>query len=193
MPTTTIYRLKVTLKDSHPPIWRRIETADCSLLDLHDVIQLAMGWEFSHLWHFQVGDEYFGEQSEFEMDWEDAKAIRLSDLMNHKVKKFTYLYDFGDSWEHSIQFEKSGEADPSMEYPRCTDGKLACPPEDCGGIWGYGDLVEAIRDPKHEQHEELLDWIGEFDPEEFDLQDVNARLEPLHRRKKKSRSRAKRT
>jgi hypothetical protein len=92
-------------------------------------------------------------------------------------KKFTYTYDFGDNWRHVIQVEKVLAAEPGARYPRCVGGKRACPPEDCGGPWGYGDFLEAISNPKHPEHEDMLEWAGdEFDPEAFDLEAVNEEL-----------------
>jgi hypothetical protein len=96
------------------------------------------------------------------------------------VKKIGYTYDFGDNWEHTVTIEKTLDAEPTAKYPRCTAGKRACPPEDCGGPWGYGEFLTAISDPQHERHEELLEWIdGEFDPEAFDVNDVNRQLAML--------------
>ncbi len=93
------------------------------------------------------------------------------------IKKFSYTYDFGDNWDHSIQVEKVLDAEPGVHYPRCITGKRACPPEDCGGPWGYGDFLEAIQNPKHEQHKEMMEWSGgEFDSEKFDIETVNSEL-----------------
>jgi hypothetical protein len=95
-------------------------------------------------------------------------------MEKHASRIASYTYDFGDNWEHTIQIEKVVDAEPGIRYPRCIDGKRACPPEDCGGAWGYGDFLKAIQDPKHSEHEEMTEWIGgEFDPEEFDLAAVN--------------------
>ena len=90
--------------------------------------------------------------------------------------KFVYEYDFGDGWQHAIKLEGTANAEPGIKYPRCTDGKRACPPEDVGGVWGYVEFLEAISDPEHERHEELMEWAGEFDPDEFSVDDVNRDL-----------------
>jgi hypothetical protein len=101
--------------------------------------------------------------------------------------KAIYTYDFGDTWEHSIVLEKRLPDDPNLMYPVCTDGQLACPPEDCGGIPGFYDLVEALTDPNHDRHEEMLEWIGpDFDPQAFSVDNVNQMLAPLRRHRHKT-------
>ena len=113
---------------------------------------------------------------------EDERKARLCDLAPAVKSKFIYEYDFGDGWEHVIQVAKIGRPADGVDYPVCLKGQLACPPEDCGGIWGYYEMLEALKDPKHEQHDELLEWIGgQFDPERFDLEEVNAELEDLRK------------
>lgn len=184
----TIYQLKLTLTDIRPSIWRRIEVTDCTLERLHEIIQIAMGWESYHLWSFQIAGEEFGppetEDDDIDpfgmLEMEDSSTIKLSEVQDKGVKKFSYLYDFGDSWEHQIQIEKTLSPQADVKYPRCTEGERACPPEDCGGPWGYADFLAAIRNPDHEEHAEMLDWVGgEFDPEEFDLEIVNAEMAQL--------------
>jgi len=174
-----IYQLKISLANIRPPIWRRIQTANCNLERLHQIIQSAMGWESYHLWAFDIGDEQYGPADDnFPMDeMRDGRSVQLSDLEKAGVAKFRYTYDFGDSWEHIITIEKVVAADPEARYPRCIKGKRACPPEDCGGAWGYGNFLEALEDPDHAEHEDMLEWSGgDFDPEEFDLNRINARL-----------------
>jgi hypothetical protein len=106
-----------------------------------------------------------------------STSIKLGRLVDKGVKSFGYTYDFGDNWDHLVTVEKTVDADSAAKYPRCTAGKRACPPEDCGGPWSYDDFLQAINDPKHEDHEHLLEWVGgEFDPEEFDLNEVNKKL-----------------
>jgi Plasmid pRiA4b ORF-3-like protein len=173
-----VYQLKITLRDIKPPIWRRVQVKDCSLAKLHDIVQTCMGWTNSHLHAFEIGGEQYSEPDpDGMMETEDERKVKLSQVVVWGIKKFSYTYDFGDNWEHVIQVEKTLPAEPGVRYPRCLDGKRACPPEDCGGSWGYGDFLEAIQNPEHEQHEEMLEWIGkEFDPEKFDLEEVNAEL-----------------
>jgi hypothetical protein len=174
----TVYQLKITLRDVKPPVWRRVEVKDCSLADLHDVIQICMGWDGGHLHAFEIGGEqYSAPDLDGATDAEDASKVKLSKVVGWGIKKFTYTYDFGDNWEHVIEVEKELPAEPGVAYPRCVAGKRACPPDDCGGPWGYADFLEAIQDPKHPEHEELLEWAGgEFDPEHFDIEAVNEEL-----------------
>jgi len=183
-----IYQLKVTLRYTRPPIWRRLLVpAGLTLADFHDVLQEAMGWDNSHLHEFRIGKKRFGKSdpSDRLMGLDPIGNERTTHLFIALGKvgaKAIYTYDFGDSWEHTIVVEKVLPPEPGVAYPVCLGGKLHGPPEDCGGIPGYYNLLEAIRDPNHPEHEELLDWVGaEFDPEEFSVDDVNRRLAPIQR------------
>ena len=182
-----IYQFKVTLKDSHPPIWRRIQVPDCTLGELHEILQVVMGWEDYHLHQFIVRGEYYGPLDPEDLDWgmekEDEEKLSISQVAKTGRKvRFTYEYDFGDSWQHEIVLEKILEPEPNVTYPRCIEGVGACPPEDVGGVWGYAEFLEAIRDPNHEQHDEMLEWAGgDFDPETFSVDKVNRELGELHR------------
>jgi hypothetical protein len=178
-----VYQLKITLKDTKPPIWRRVQVKDCTLAKLHDVIQIAMGWDDYHLHEYEIGNERYGDPAQWEDDFGgDSEVgnegkVKISQLVAQGIKKWSYVYDMGDNWEHVIQVEKVVDAETGARYPRCITGKRACPPEDCGGPWGYGDFVQAIQDPKHERHAELLEWVGgEFDPEALDIEAVNEQL-----------------
>jgi len=173
----TIYQLKITLADIRPPIWRRVEVKDCTLAQLNNIIQICMGWEGYHLWAFEIGSEQYGEDSESDLEMKSARKAKLSQIVQAGMKKFHYVYDFGDNWRHVIQVEKVLQSEPDVKYPRCVTGSRAGPPEDCGGPWGYGDFLDAIQNPSHNQHEEMLEWIGgEFDPEAFALDAVNEEL-----------------
>jgi hypothetical protein len=177
--TQTVYQLKIVLAHIRPPIWRRVQTQDCTLTKLHELIQCAMGWYCSHLWAFEIDGEQYGENPRGDSGWDvmSARAVKLSQLVNDGVTKFGYTYDFGDNWEHVVTVEKTLDADPSVKYPQCTAGKRACPPEDCGGPWGYEELLVAIGDPTHDEHDERLEWLGgAFDPEEFDMSEINQQL-----------------
>ncbi|RRR70870.1 MAG: plasmid pRiA4b ORF-3 family protein [Candidatus Viridilinea halotolerans] len=175
-----IYQLKITLKGSKPPIWRRVEVAEDITLDtLHRIIQAAMGWTDSHLHAFTANGISYGvpDMDDF-MDTQDESASRLHTIISTPKQHLLYEYDFGDSWEHHVVLEKILAPEVGTHYPRCTAGKRACPPEDCGGIWGYANFLQAIADPEHPEHEEMLDWVGEaFDPEYFDLADANTMLQ----------------
>jgi hypothetical protein len=179
---TSIHQLKVTLTGTKPPIWRRIQVASSiNLRRLHDVIQAAMGWTQSHLYQFELGDVCYGEPDpEYGMPIRSAKSTPLRRIAPEPGAKFTYQYDFGDNWQHQIVVEKVLPPEPGVAYPRCVAGRRACPPEDCGGVWGYAEFLEAIRDPEHEEHEAMLEWVGgAFDPEAFDLREVNQVLTNL--------------
>ena len=181
-----ICQLKVTLLHTNPPIWRRLLVpADLTLAQLHDVLQVAMGWEECHMHEFNAGGRHFGQPNPETRFMgmppvENERRVRLSSVLHRTGAKAIYTYDFGDSWEHSIVLEKRLPAAPTMDYPICTDGQLACPPEDCGGIGGFYDLLDALKDPTHEQHEELQDWVGgDYDPEAFSIEAVNRTLTRL--------------
>ncbi len=188
-----IYQIKVTLLGTSPPIWRRLLLpADVTLSQLHGLLQIAMGWEDDHMHEFRVGGRRFGRPDPEDRfmgtpSLENERTAHLSGVLGRAGAKAIYTYDFGDTWEHGIVLEKRLPADPNMAYPVCTGGQLACPPEDCGGVGGFYNLLDVIGDPKHNQHEELRDWVGdEFDPEAFSADDVNRTLAKLHRRRGKA-------
>jgi len=180
----TVYQLKITLADTHPPIWRKIHVQDCTLDKLHEHIQSAMGWTNSHLHHFIIGEQLYGDPmlmaENFEdLEYEDSTTTRLSDILPKTDRRFrfVYEYDFGDSWRHEVLFEKCVEPEAGWKYPLCLEGARACPPEDVGGVWGYPDFVEAIQDEDHERHDEMLEWVGgSFDPDEFDPAEATKRM-----------------
>ncbi|MBN1995427.1 MAG: DUF1186 domain-containing protein [Anaerolineae bacterium] len=179
MAKNEIYQIKVTLKDSKPPIWRRIQVrADTKLNQLHLILQVIMGWADYHLHQFVVGETYFGEPHPD--DWHevnDERKVTLSQIVPREGFKFIYEYDFGDDWRHELLIEKILPPEPGVEYPLCLKGKRAGPPEDVGGVWGYDDFLAAIKDPHHDEHQDMLEWVGgEFDPEAFDPDEVNAVL-----------------
>lgn len=174
----SIYRLKVTLKHVAPPIWRRLEVpADTKLPRLHRLLQMAMGWYDAHLHAFRVGRTSYGvPDPDFPSDMENERHVRLGDIAA-EGDKLIYEYDFGDGWEHEIKVEKAFAPESGVRYPRCIQGKRACPPEDCGGPWGYEHLLEVLANPEHPEHAETREWLrADFDPEAFDLEDVNEGL-----------------
>jgi hypothetical protein len=185
-----IYQLKVTLLGTMPAIWRRLLVrADLTLAPLHDVLQAAMGWQDGHMHEFSAGQRHFGKPNPEDRlmgmpPAENERTVRLSSVLGRARAKVIYRYDMGDSWEHGIVLEKRLPADPDTAYPVCTGGERACPPEDCGGIGGFYDLVDALGDPTHEQHEELQDWVDDdYDPDVFSIEDVNRMLMRLRRRR----------
>jgi hypothetical protein len=184
MPIThlrSIYQLKITLIGSKPPIWRRILVSNEMTLDkFHLVLQIAMGWTNSHLHQFISNGKFYGIKDDdfgFDMDIEDEDKYKLNQLLKSEKDTIIYEYDFGDGWEHKVLLEKILPYNTDNKLPCCTKGKRACPPEDCGGIWGYGDLIDIINDSKHPEHESMLEWLDdEFDSEAFDIEQINEML-----------------
>lgn len=182
-----VYQLKISLRGvSKPPVWRRVAVpADITLDLLHEVILGAMGWHGGHLHVFSTGwEEYGTPDPDLGLGHADEAAVRLLDLLSAPGDKLRYTYDFGDGWEHDLQLEEILPETPGSTYPSCVAGKGACPPEDCGGTWGYAELKDILADPGHEQHQDMLDWLGldssdAFDPRTFSIDHVNARLAHL--------------
>lgn len=209
----SIHTIRITLRDSNPPIWRRVAMpSNATLGYLHQVIQIAMGWTDSHLHQFILEDksrgipdpkalakllregrheEWLAAQrstrvfapkvapfgDSLEMDGEDEAGVALADVCPKVKDRLMYEYDFGDSWEHTIEVQKIEPPRRGVKYPICLAGKRACPPEDCGGIWGYYRLLDVVNDPDHEEHADLSEWLGEgFDPDEFNIDEANQQL-----------------
>jgi hypothetical protein len=174
-----VYQLKIALKNLKPPIWRRIQVTDTTTLnELHLIIQEVMGWENYHLHQFSIGGLNYGQpQQGYGIEVRNEKMVKLSDVVSGEKFKFNYIYDFGDDWDHSILVEKILPFFSEVRYPICLAGKRACPPEDCGGTWGYIEFLEAIQDSSHPEHKNLLEWVGgDFDPEDCNLDEINQRL-----------------
>ena len=169
--------IKVSLRGSKPPIWRRlVMPASSTLADLHLAIQASMGWRDSHLHHFDVDGRHYGDRSLLD-EVADERRLTLNGLVNTGAQRFSYTYDFGDDWEHIITIEKVTYTDTPPCGPICIAGKRACPPEDCGGIWGYYHLLEVLADPNHPEYEDQKDWVDDdFDPQAFELGYANVRL-----------------
>ena len=187
-----IYRIKVTLLWTRPPIWRRLLVPSSMTFEqLHDVLQTAMGWQNCHMHDFSAGNRHIGqpEPSDGFMDMppvENELTVRLCDVLRRAGAKVTYTYDFGDGWEHSVALEERLLPDQDTVYPICLDGRLACPPEDCGGIPGFYRLLDILANPKHKEHDEMREWVGDdFDPEAFSVEKVNKFLSPKRRPRKK--------
>jgi len=181
MPTPkSIYQIKVTLNGSKPPIWRRVLVEDTTTLSkLHTILQTVMGWTDSHLHHFIINDEFYGEPDDDEysdIETKNEKRFHLNQFVERKGFKFIYEYDFGDSWEHTLLVEAILPIEKGAQYPVCLEGKRACPPEDVGGMWGYEDFLKVIANPKDPEYDEMIEWIGSFDPERFNLEYVNEGL-----------------
>lgn len=179
-----VYQFKIVLIGVNPPIWRRIQTKDCSLDKLHEHIQTAMGWTNSHLHEFMINGIRHGDPELIGGDWMDEQPFvdslmeKISSIVISHGKSFSfyYEYDFGDSWDHEIKFEGCFRAEEGTKYPICVDGKRNCPPDDVGGIYGYKEYLRAITNPRHKEHESYLEWNGPFDPEKFDVQAITRRM-----------------
>jgi hypothetical protein len=181
--TNKIYQIQISLKDFRPSIWRRILIQpDLPLADFHKVIQTTMGWTNSHLHHFIKNRTFYAKRYHDDDFWDeldnvDYKDLKISDLLKKEKEKIIYEYDFGDSWEHEILLEEITSNDNKIKYPICIKGKMNCPPEDCGGVWGYANILEIINQPDHEEYESCIEWLGEeFDPEYFDKNEINKML-----------------
>lgn len=175
-PSALMYQLKVTLIDSQPPIWRRIQVSgDTSLPRLHAILQIAMGWTNSHLHGFNIAGHFYSEPDpDGMMEAIDERPVRLSQIAPQVGSRFIYEYDFGDSWDHELVVEQIFAPQPEVQYPRCLDGKRACPPEDVGGMGGYEEFLAAIRNRRHPEHAQMLTWIGgKFAPEKIDIPAIN--------------------
>lgn len=190
---------KITLNDSTPRVWRRILVpASYSFFDLHCAIQNAMGWTDGHLHAFRIDtrsqpkEKRKGARSEyisieypnpeaddfgFDRDARDERKERIADWFEKRIQQCVYEYDFGDGWDHTVLFEGETPCEPDAVYPQCTGGKNACPPEDCGGVGGYDDLQSVLKNPNHEEYEDMREWLlldedEEFDPKHFDLSEI---------------------
>jgi hypothetical protein len=171
----TVHTLKVTLRGVKPPVWRRIVVqSDTRLSELAAILESVMGWEGYHLHGFETADRvHYGPEPD-DGDWgpptHDERRFKVSSVLRSVKSKLRFDYDFGDGWEHDVVVEAIGPAERGVAYPRVIAGKRACPPEDCGGPWGYQNLLEALADPKHRDHDDLTVWVGDdFDPEHFEV------------------------
>jgi Plasmid pRiA4b ORF-3-like protein len=175
-----VYELQVELEDIEPLIWRRILVPAAIMLpELHDLLQLVMGWTNSHLHSFEIGDRAFssaGADLE-ELQMLNERKYALEAVLGDSIREFVYEYDPGDSWRHRIKVQSIAKPNTDWSYPLCVAGARAAPPDDVGGVSGYEEFLSAINNPKHEEHDSMLVWIGgAFDPEGFDLNEINRTL-----------------
>jgi Plasmid pRiA4b ORF-3-like protein len=179
----SIHTIKVSLRYMKPPIWRRLQVpSTTSLAELHDIIQVAMGWYDCHLHQFEVNGVHYADTEHMLEDTTDEARRTLAPMQ--AGDRLAYWYDFGDDWWHDIVVESVDRADPGLTYPRCVTGRRAGPPEDSGGPWGFAELMRALGDAKHPEHDVYCNWmelIGEADyhPESFDLDAINEALARL--------------
>jgi len=170
-----VWSLRITLSGSEPMIWRHVLLkSEITLHKLHEIIQGAMGWENSHLYEFSINGIRYGlPDPEAEVRSKDSKKAKLKELLS-VGDRFKYIYDFGDGWQHEIVVEGEKSFNPFMRYPTCTAGENACPPEDCGGLPGYQNLLETLSNPKDFEYGSMMEWVGGFfDPKGFDLNHIN--------------------
>ncbi len=175
-----IARIRIELEGIDPKVWRRVDVPRSStLMDLHHIIQVTMGWDGAHLFEFHVGDKIYGEP--FPDDgFEDrtvykAKSIRLQTLLDRGFDRFLYVYDFGDDWRHEVIVEDIRDGEADTDYPSFIEGARRCPPEDVGGCMGYDAFLEAVSDPTHEEHQQMLAWYGgPYDPDDIDERRVRS-------------------
>ena len=170
-----IYELKITLRDTRPPIWRRLQVkSDVTLFKFHSILQSVMGWMDGHMHQFRAKHKVYGRVDPELPETENEKKVQLGQVLRKPKDSLVYDYDFGDGWEHLVVLEQVLEAAPGGKYPYVVAGKRACPPEDCGGTGGYGLLLEVLADSKHPEHAALVEWVGgSFDPEAFDVGEIN--------------------
>jgi len=220
-----VYQVRITLRGTKPPIWRRVAVpSDITLAELHEIIQIVMGWYDCHLHQFVVKcperkpssmelrelwlKGMVGEMAEFmrgervfvdlsnedlDMEGEDEREVTLQELCRKVKSKLLYEYDFGDGWEHTVEVQKIYPPEEGVRYPVCLAGKRACPPEDCGGAWGYRDMLKALANPKHPSHEDQAEWIGGgFDPAALNLEGISESLRRWRRHPRVVPGRAKR-
>jgi hypothetical protein len=182
-----IARLRITLNDTEPPIWRTVEVPlMSSLKGLHEAIQAAMPFEDYHLFDFRVGERRYAIPApKFDgPETRDAKSTKLGLILERGATEFIYTYDFGDNWQHTVTVEEVTQADPSVSYPRFVAGERRAPPEDVGGTWGFEEFVEAMTKPRHREKKAMLEWYGgPFDPEAMDRETIEAAMAKLAKRR----------
>jgi hypothetical protein len=178
--SSEVLTLRVELAGTSPLVWRRVlVNASSTFEDLHDVLQLAMGWEDYHLHAFRVGDLRIGiadDDDDDEAPLTDEASVSLGDVVG-VGGRFVYEYDFGDCWEHDVEVEASDEVPRALERPVCVGGERACPLEDSGGVAGYEEFLLVLSDPDHNRHAEFVRRANGFDPAAFSLATVNASLQ----------------
>ena len=168
-----IATVRIELKGSEPPIWRVVEVpTSVTLKVLHDIIQVAMGWLDYHLWQFVIDDQVYGLP--MEEDWgtaprKVAARVRLRDVLSAAETAIDYTYDFGDDWQHRLVITDIRPGETGTIYPRFVAGERDCPPEDCGGIPGFYEMLEARVDPAHPDHAAISEWLDGYDPEQLDV------------------------
>ena len=185
-----VYQIKCKLLHTKPAVFRTLLVdSTVSFYELHHILQIAMGWFNYHLFNFRYHDYYLelpNEEDEMYNDFSrfqkvDPRTITVKEFFISIKSKIIYTYDFGDSWVHEIELQKMIEPDASMQLPLCVKGKYACPPEDCGSIPGYYNLIEIMKKPRHSEYKDYINWLGgePYDMAAFDINLVNEELQHL--------------
>jgi hypothetical protein len=189
-----VYQFKITLEDVDPPIWRQVQVPEYyTFWDFHVALQDAMGWTDSHLHQFEIkkpktqAKEVIGVPEEFYDGicdgWRTLPGWKflLRDYFSEENRTIFYLYDFGDGWNHRIEYEGIFFKKDKLKYPLCVSGERACPPEDCGGYIGYKRLLEILKNPKDKEYKEMKAWVGKnLDPEKFNVTKIRFNNPDLH-------------
>lgn len=189
-----IATVRIELCDTEPTIWREVDVpTSMTLKGLHDVIQAVMGWFDYHLWEFTIAKQRYGLPDD--EDWGGqprflAEKVRLRDVLNPRRTTIDYLYDFGDSWEHRLTVSKIRQGDPNLSYPRYVGGEQNGPPEDCGGIPGFYDMLDILADSEHESHEEISEWLDGYDPGAIDEDIIRIALGRIANKRNAAKKRA---
>ena len=191
--TDTVARIRITLADTDPSIWRRVDVpVEASLKMLHDVIQAAMGWFDYHLWEFTIGKRRFGLPMDEDWGTEpriEATKVRLREVLTRGRTVMTYVYDFGDDWEHRLTLTNIRQGESGVGYPRYVAGEGAAPPEDCGGLPGFYEKLEIAADPSHPEHAEIKKWLNDYDPQAIDDMQIKISLGRIAKRRNAARAR----
>jgi hypothetical protein len=183
-----IARVRISLKDIEPEIWRLVEVPlGLNLKGLHDVIQAVFGWQDYHLFEFRIGEKLYGlpePEDDYGRKVMHAKLAKLEAIVAKGIGRFDYVYDFGDDWEHRVEIEGIEPADPTLKYPRFISGARRGPPEDVGSVPGYYDFLEAVSNPRHREHRRLVEWYGgPYDPDDINLTELRFRLAQIAKRR----------
>ena len=185
--------IRIVLQDTDPPIWREVEVpTSITLKVLHDIVQITMGWLDQHLWEFKIDGRTYGLP--MDEDWDaaprtEAIKVRLRDVLKPWKTTIDYMYDFGDSWEHRLTITKVRPGQPGVSYPHYVGGEWDCPPEDCGGIPGYYNMLDALADPGHPAHAEIAEYLEGWDPKEIDELPLKIALGRIANRRNAARTR----
>ncbi len=189
--------VRIELRHTDPLIWREVEVpTSITLKVLHDVVQIVMGWFDCHLWEFTIDRRTYGLP--MDDDWgiaprTEAIKVRLRDVLKPRKTTIDYLYDMGDSWEHRLIVTNIRQGNPDLSYPRYVAGEWAAPPEDCGGIPGFYEMLAARDDPNHPEHAEIVEWLDEYDPEKIEELPLKIALGRIANRRNAARTRLAKT